>query len=154
LTEKAIAHYGLIVVESRCGSRTFEFAPEHLELEVADPWALLEGIRHAGAILGYSTPEAVGLFGWTQPHLLLLVAPVVSALGWKPSKTPSLIQYSPIALQKVAGAIDVLAKAEGLPSHAESVRLQMQSQGTGDWELGGENPNPNPYKAQRRHRRC
>jgi histidinol dehydrogenase len=38
-----------------------EFAPEHLQLEVADPWALLEKIRHAGAIfLGYSTPEAVG----------------------------------------------------------------------------------------------
>lgn len=52
-TEKAIAHYGLIVlVESlqAAAELSNEFAPEHLELEVKDPWALLPQIRHAGAI--------------------------------------------------------------------------------------------------------
>ena len=41
-------------------------------------------------------------------------------------KHSSLIQYSPKALQKVAKAIDTLAMAEGLPSHADSVKLRMR----------------------------
>ena len=50
-----------------------------------------------------------------------------SALGVETfMKHSSLIQYSPKALKKVANAIQVLASAEGLPSHADSVRLRMQ----------------------------
>ena len=135
LTEKAIAHYGLIaVVESLTAAAELsnEFAPEHLELEVADPWALLEHIRHAGAIfMGYSTPEAVGDYLAGPNHTLPTsgAARYASALGVETFlKHSSLIEYSPTALQKVARAIDVLAKAEGLPSHAESVRLRMPQQ--------------------------
>jgi len=134
LTEKAIAHYGLIVVVESLEAAvelSNEFAPEHLELEVADPWALVEQIRHAGAIfLGHSTPEAVGDYLAGPSHTLPTsgAARYASALGVETFlKHSSLIQYSPTALQKVAGAIDVLAKAEGLPSHAASVRLRMQS---------------------------
>lgn len=132
LTEKAIAHYGLIVVVDSlevAAELSNEFAPEHLELEVADPWSLLEHIRHAGAIfLGYSTPEAVGDYLAGPNHTLPTSgsARYASALGVETFlKHSSLIQYSPTALQKVAGAIDVLAMAEGLPSHAESVRLRV-----------------------------
>jgi len=140
LTEKAIAHYGLIaVVESleTAAELSNEFAPEHLELEVADPWALLERIRHAGAIfLGDSTPEAVGDYLAGPSHTLPTsgAARYASALGVETFlKHSSLIQYSPTALQKVAGAIDVLAKAEGLPSHADSVRLRVQSLEDDGW---------------------
>lgn len=169
LTEKAIAHYGLIVVVeslSAAAELSNEFAPEHLELEVADPWALLDQIRHAGAIfLGYDTPEAVGDYLAGPNHTLPTsgAARYASALGVETFlKHSSLIQYSPTALQKVAGAIDVLAKAEGLPSHADSVRLRTQSKGElgtssgdqgdsdplgesgrGEWDLGdGENAPP------------
>ena len=150
LTEKAIAHYGLIaVVESLAAAAELsnEFAPEHLELEVADPWALLERIRHAGAIfLGDSTPEAVGDYLAGPNHTLPTsgAARYASALGVETFlKHSSIIQYSPTALQKVAGAIDVLAKAEGLPSHAESVRLRMQSKGDSKWGMASqEESNP------------
>jgi len=149
LTEKAIAHYGLIVVVESlkaAAELSNEFAPEHLELEVADPWALLELIRHAGAIfLGYSTPEAVGDYLAGPNHTLPTsgAARYASALGVETFlKHSSIIQYSPTALDKVAGAIELLAKAEGLPSHAESVRLRRH-QGTEDWELEDEeNTNP------------
>ena len=134
LTEKAIAHYGLIVVVDSletAAALSNQFAPEHLELEVADPWPLLDKIRHAGAIfLGKSTPEAVGDYLAGPNHTLPTSgsARYASALGVETfMKHSSLIQYSPTALQKVAGAIDVLATAEGLPSHAESVRLRTQS---------------------------
>ncbi|MDY6937429.1 MAG: histidinol dehydrogenase [Cyanobacteriota bacterium] len=133
LTEKALAHYGLIaIVESldEAVELSNTFAPEHLELEVEDPWALLENIRHAGAIFfGGSTPEAVGDYLAGPNHTLPTsgAARYASALGVETfMKHSSLIQYSPAALQKMGGAIQTLAKAEGLHSHAESVRLRLE----------------------------
>ncbi|WP_138502960.1 histidinol dehydrogenase [Nostoc sp. PA-18-2419] len=134
-TEKAIAHYGLIiVVESLAAAAELsnEFAPEHLELEIKDPWALLPQIRHAGAIfLGYSTPEAVGDYLAGPNHTLPTsgAARYASALGVETFlKHSSIIQYSQTALQNVASAIDVLATAEGLPSHADSVRRRIKQE--------------------------
>lgn len=134
LTEKAIAHYGLaIVVDSleAAAELSNEFAPEHLELEVAEPWDLVESIRHAGAIfLGHSTPEAVGDYLAGPNHTLPTsgAARYASALGVETfMKHSSLIQYSPEALQSVARSVEVLAEAEGLTSHADSVRLRTQS---------------------------
>ncbi|MBG1265576.1 histidinol dehydrogenase [Nostoc sp. WHI] len=134
-TEKAIAHYGLIVVVESlqaAAELSNEFAPEHLELEIKDPWALLPQIRHAGAIfLGYSTPEAVGDYLAGPNHTLPTsgAARYASALGVETFlKHSSIIQYSQTALQNVASAIDVLATAEGLPSHADSVRHRIQQE--------------------------
>ncbi|GAB4328119.1 MAG: histidinol dehydrogenase [Leptolyngbyaceae cyanobacterium] len=133
LTEKAIAHYGLVVVVESldvAADLSNEFAPEHLELELVEPWDILEKIRHAGAIfLGSSTPEAVGDYLAGPNHTLPTsgAARYASALSVETFlKHSSLIQYSQTALQKVAGAIDVLATAEGLHSHAESVRLRTR----------------------------
>ena len=133
LTEKAIAHYGLVVVVESLNDAadlSNEFAPEHLELEIADPWGLLEKIRHAGAIfLGCSTPEAVGDYLAGPNHTLPTSgsARYASALSVETFlKHSSLVQYSQTALQKVAGAIDALTTAEGLHSHGESVRLRVR----------------------------
>jgi histidinol dehydrogenase len=133
LTEKAIAHYGVIVVVDSLEEAvelSNEFAPEHLELEVADPWSLLQNIRHAGAIfLGDSTPEAVGDYLAGPNHTLPTSgsARYASPLGVETFlKHSSLIQYSPTALQKVAGAVDALATAEGLHSHANSIRVRTR----------------------------
>lgn len=134
LTEKAIAHYGLVVVVDSleiAAELSNEFAPEHLELEVEDPWSLLEHIRHAGAIfLGHSTPEAVGDYLAGPNHTLPTSgsARYASALSVETFiKHSSLIQYSPLALQKVSGAIAALTEAEGLPSHGDSVRLRTKN---------------------------
>lgn len=133
LTEKAIANYGLaIVVDSLEGAAALSnvFAPEHLQLEVADPWALLEHIRHAGAIfLGHSTPEAIGDYLAGPNHTLPTsgAARYASPLGAETfMKHSSLIQYSPQSLGAVAQAIDNLTEAEGLPSHGASVRMRVE----------------------------
>ena len=135
LTEKAIANYGLIVlVESleAAAELSNEFAPEHLELEVEDPWAILPQIRHAGAIfLGHSTPEAVGDYLAGPNHTLPTsgAARYASALGVETFlKHSSIIQYSETALRKMGNAIEILAKAEGLPSHADSVRRRIKNE--------------------------
>ncbi|AZB73683.1 histidinol dehydrogenase [Synechococcus elongatus] len=134
VTEKAIAHYGLaIVVDSleTAVKLSNQFAPEHLELEVEDPWALVEKIRHAGAIfLGSLTPEAIGDYVAGPNHTLPTsgAARYASALSVETFlKSSSLIEYTAASLQRVARAVDVLATAEGLESHAESVRLRQQS---------------------------
>jgi histidinol dehydrogenase len=135
LTEKAIANYGLIVLVDHLSTAVVLsnlFAPEHLELQVADPWVLLEQIRHAGAIfLGHHTPEAVGDYLAGPNHTLPTsgAARYASALGVEVfMKHSSLIQYSPAALVEVAGAIDALTTAEGLPAHGQSVKLRLGSQ--------------------------
>ena len=133
LTEKAIAHYGLIVVvESLAAAAELSnlFAPEHLELEVAEPWDLIEKIRHAGAIfMGSSTPEATGDYLAGPNHTLPTsgAARYASALGVETfMKHSSLIQYSSKALKKMSSTIQILAQAEGLPSHADSVKFRTE----------------------------
>lgn len=133
IVEKAIVNYGLVVVVddlAQAAALSNDFAPEHLELEVADPWALLESIRHAGAIfLGNFTPEAVGDYLAGPNHTLPTsgAARYASALGVETfMKHSSIIHYSPQALAKMSNAIDSLATAEGLHSHAESVRLRRE----------------------------
>jgi histidinol dehydrogenase len=136
LTEKSIAHYGVIIVVQdldTAAELSNQFAPEHLEIETIDPWALLDRIRHAGAIfLGDSTPEAVGDYLAGPNHTLPTsgAARYASALGVETfMKHSSLIQYSPSALDKVGNAIQALTKAEGLFSHGESVRLRLKDRG-------------------------
>jgi histidinol dehydrogenase len=133
LTEKALAHYGAIVIVDTlevAAELSNLFAPEHLELEIEDPWALLQQIKHAGAIfLGNSTPEAVGDYLAGPNHTLPTsgAARYASALGVETfMKHSSLIQYSPLALKKMSSTIQILAQAEGLPSHSDSVRLRTQ----------------------------
>jgi histidinol dehydrogenase len=132
LTEKAIAHYGVIIVVNSLAQATELsnlFAPEHLELEVEEPWELLPLIRHAGAIfMGHSTPEAVGDYLAGPNHTLPTsgAARYASALGVETfMKHSSLIAYSHTALDQVSQAIQTLAQAEGLHSHSESIRLRI-----------------------------
>ena len=134
LTEKSIVNFGIIIVVEtleQAAELSNEFATEHLELEVEDPWALLPKIRHAGAIfLGHATPEAVGDYLAGPNHTLPTSgsARYASPLGVETFlKHSSLIQYTQPALESVAKAIDTLATAEGLPSHGASVTLRTQS---------------------------
>lgn len=133
LTEKAIAHYGVIILTknlTEAAELSNLFAPEHLELEVESPWDLLEHIRHAGAIfLGNSSPEAVGDYLAGPNHTLPTsgAARYASALGVETfMKYSSIIEYSPSALQKVSKAIIDLTIAEGLPSHGNSVKYRTK----------------------------
>ncbi|MEL6853739.1 MAG: histidinol dehydrogenase [Cyanobacteria bacterium J06606_4] len=134
LTEKAIAHYGLAVVVDTletAAQLSDLFAPEHLELEVEKPWDLLPMIHQAGAIfLGHDTPEAIGDYLAGPNHTLPTsgAARYASPLSTETfMKHTSLVQYTRSALAAVAKDIDVLTKAEGLPSHGDSVRLRLES---------------------------
>jgi histidinol dehydrogenase len=105
-------------------------APEHLELSVADPAALLPQIRHAGAIfMGRHTPEAVGDYCAGPNHVLPTsgTARFSSPLGvYDFQKRSSVIHCSPAGAATLGRIADVLAMGESLTAHARSARLRVE----------------------------
>ncbi len=104
-------------------------APEHLELSVADPEALLRQIRHAGAIfMGYGSSEAIGDYVAGTNHVLPTSrsARFSSPLGvYDFQKRTSLIYVSPQGAKTLGKAAATLAYAEGLQAHARAAELRM-----------------------------
>jgi histidinol dehydrogenase len=102
------------------------FAAEHLELSVEDPNALLEKIRHAGAIfLGRHAPEAFGDYCAGPNHVLPTsrAARFSNPLGvYEFQKRTSLIQCSAEGAKPLAQIAGRIADAEGLQAHAASAR--------------------------------
>ncbi len=142
LTEKALAHYGLIVVVdslTEAAELSNQFAPQYLMLAVADPWSLFEQIRHAGTVfLGYATPKAVGDYLGGSGTILSSAAMVryASALGVETFLKPSsLIQYSPGALKKLSSTLQLLAQAEGFSTSAEAIRLRSSLKAPNETEF-------------------
>ena len=103
-------------------------APEHLELSVADPEALLPAIRHAGAIfMGRHTPEALGDYCAGPNHVLPTsgTARFSSPLGvYDFQKRSSLIHCSPDGAAALSRVASVLARGEGLTAHARSAEYR------------------------------
>jgi histidinol dehydrogenase len=105
-------------------------APEHLELSVADPQALLPEIRHAGAIfLGRHTSEALGDYCAGPNHVLPTsrTARFSSPLGvYDFQKRSSVINVSPAAARTLGGVAAELARGEGLAAHAAAAEYRMK----------------------------
>jgi histidinol dehydrogenase len=106
-------------------------APEHLELSVADPQALLPLIRHAGAVfMGRYTAEALGDYCAGPNHVLPTgrTARFSSPLGvYDFQKRSSLINCSPAGAAALGPTAAVLARGEGLTAHARSAELRLES---------------------------
>jgi histidinol dehydrogenase len=104
-------------------------APEHLELCVADPEALLGRIRHAGAVfLGAWTPEAVGDYVGGPNHVLPTARSARFSSGLSVLdflKRTTIARMSPGALGAIGGAAATLARAEGLQAHGLSVQARL-----------------------------
>ena len=108
---------------------TNRIAPEHLELSVADPEALLPKIRHAGAIfMGRHTAEVLGDYCAGPNHVLPTsgTARFSSPLGvYDFQKRSSLIMFSPEGASKMGKVASVLARGEGLDAHARSAEYRI-----------------------------
>jgi len=105
-------------------------APEHLELAVADPEALLAHIRHAGAIfLGHYASEALGDYCAGPNHVLPTsrTARFSSPLGVCDfQKRTSLIRVGAAGAATLGKAAATLARAEGLEAHARSAEWRLR----------------------------
>ena len=106
-------------------------APEHLELAVADPFAILPQITNAGAIfMGHWTPEAAGDYLAGPNHTLPTggTARFFSPLSVDDFvKKSSIVYFSKEGLQRLGADIARIAGLEGLEAHGKSVSVRLES---------------------------
>jgi histidinol dehydrogenase len=104
-------------------------APEHMELSVADPQALLPLIRHSGAIfMGAYSSESLGDYCAGPNHVLptMRTARFSSPLGvYDFQKRSSIIFASKAGAQTLGPVAGTLADSEGLPAHAAAARMRL-----------------------------
>ncbi len=132
IARKSWADYGAVITVQNLGEAAAladDIAPEHLELCVANPDALSENIRHAGAIfLGAWTPEAVGDYVGGPNHVLPTARSARFSSGLSVldfMKRTTLARMSPGALAAIGPAAETLAKSESLEAHGLSVRSRL-----------------------------
>jgi histidinol dehydrogenase len=136
IAEAALRAHGALVL-TRSLEEAVEvanlLAPEHLELQVADPDGLLAQVRNAGAVfLGRYTPEVVGDYVAGPNHVLPtgVTARFASALGTEDFvKRLSVIQYAPAGLRDAGPHLAELARVEGLDGHGAAAAIRIESTG-------------------------
>ncbi len=128
IAQKSLEDNGRIIVTESLEAAVEaanQLAPEHLELCVAEPFALLPRVRNAGSIfLGRSAPEALGDYFAGPNHTLPTggTARFSSPLSVDDFvKKSSFLYYTREALGKAAPRIADFARREGLEAHARSV---------------------------------
>jgi histidinol dehydrogenase len=134
IASRSLEAYGAVVVTrdlAEALALANRFAPEHLELMVQNPRALLQGIRNAGAIfLGMYTPEALGDYMAGPNHVLPTggTARFASPLGvYDFIKRTSVLAFSREALGRYGRSTGRFAELEGLGGHGRSVLLRLDA---------------------------
>ncbi len=104
-------------------------AAEHLELAVADPDAMLDKVRNAGAVfLGRHTPEAIGDYVGGSNHVLPTARSARFSSGLSVLdfvKRTSILKCDADSLRALGPAAITLGEAEGLSGHARSVAIRL-----------------------------
>ena len=134
IAKKSLSRYGAIMVVpdmTAAISLANRIAPEHLEIQIKEPFEYIGQVRNAGAVfLGDYTPEPVGDYMDGPNHVLPTsgTARFSSALSVDHFvKKTSLIHYSKEAFKKEAADIIRLAEIEGLDAHANSVKVRLMA---------------------------
>jgi histidinol dehydrogenase len=103
-------------------------APEHLELLCDDPDGLLPMVRNAGAVFtGVFAPASVGDYLAGPSHVLPTYGSARFASALRVDdfvRHIHVVSLDEGALARVGAHVQAIAEAEGLPAHAESVRLR------------------------------
>lgn len=139
VARRSIEDNGKIIVAAgldQAAEAADRIAPEHLELCVDDPFALLAKIHNAGSVfLGRSTPEALGDYFAGPNHTLPTsgTARFSSPLGVDDfMKRSSFLCYDRAALNASAERIADFARREGLEGHARSALSRGDRTGSGE----------------------
>jgi len=106
------------------------YAPEHLEIQTADPRAVLGLVSHAGAIfLGTHSPVSLGDYLAGSNHILPTggTARFTSGISAAPFLRPQqVVHYDADALRAVAPHIRAMSDAEQLPAHGDAVDARFR----------------------------
>lgn len=131
IVKKSLERAAILVAESMEEAVAFSnnFAPEHLEIIVRDPMDVLGKIRNAGSVfLGPYTPVAAGDYASGTNHVLPTSGYARAFSGLNVDafvKKITVQKISKEGLSLLKDAITILAEAEGLDAHAESVRKRL-----------------------------
>jgi len=104
-------------------ARSEAYAPEHLELHVADPDALLARVRNAGSVF-VGCSSVVGDYAAGATHVLPTggLARSMGGLGLETFLKPlQVVRASADGARRAAAVVGPLARVEGLPLHAAAV---------------------------------
>ena len=108
------------------------YAPEHLEIQVENAEYVLEKVRNAGAIfLGKYSPVAVGDYAAGSNHVLPTGGYAKAYSGLSVDcfvKRISVVKCTLSGLKELSEVVSTLAELEGLPAHAESVRVRLNNE--------------------------
>ena len=133
IARRSIADNGKIIVTDsldKAVEAANRIAPEHLELCVDEPFALLPRIKNAGSVfLGRSTPEALGDYFAGPNHTLPTsgTARFSSPLGVDDfMKRSSFLCYDQAALSACGDRVADFARREGLEGHARSAESRRE----------------------------
>jgi histidinol dehydrogenase len=136
IAQAALASNGALVLTSSLDEAvevSNRLAPEHLELMVAGPDALLARVQNAGAVfLGRFTPEVVGDYVAGPNHVLPTAgtARFASALATEDFvKRLSVIEYSAQGLREAGRHVAELARVEGLDGHGDAATVRISRMG-------------------------
>ncbi|MHC1694568.1 MAG: histidinol dehydrogenase [Eubacteriales bacterium] len=138
IIESSLVSFGGAVIFEKL-EQAIEFsnriAPEHLELAMKNPFDWLGLVKNAGSVfLGEYCPEPLGDYFAGPNHVLPTnsTARFASPLGVDSFiKRSSYLYYSRQALDKVAGAVALFARSEGLDAHAASITVRSGEKGRG-----------------------
>lgn len=107
-----------------------DLAPEHLQIVTADPRALAERIRAAGAVfLGPFTPVPFGDYGVASNHVLPTAGSARFASGLRAADfvtVRTVVECSPAAAAALAPEVALIAETEGLAAHARAARIRAE----------------------------
>ena len=133
ILHSSIDNYGYILLTTdmdEAAEAVNIIAPEHLEIQTANPMETMTKIRNAGAIfLGENSSEPLGDYYAGPNHVLPTngTARFFSPLGVDAFiKKSSVIYYSRQALLEAADDIIRFAESEGLTAHANSIRVRKE----------------------------
>ena len=133
IARESLKRYGAILVVDDLNAAielANRIAPEHLELQISEPFESIGQIRNAGAVfLGHYTPEPIGDYIAGPNHVLPTAgtARFASALSVDHFlKKTSIIHYSKQAFKKEAADVMRLAELEGLDAHVKSIKIRLK----------------------------
>lgn len=133
---QSLNRYSCIIVTRDLGEAikfTNEYAPEHLEVLVKNPYDLLPKIKNAGSIfLGYNTPVPVGDYASGTNHVLPTGrwAKVFSPVGIETFMKRSEFQFvTKDGLKKLAPIIQTISEVEELDAHWNTIKQRLQKGG-------------------------
>lgn len=121
----------VVLVSDMASAAAFSnaYGPEHLEIQTAEPSAVLDLIESAGAIfLGAHSPVSLGDYLAGSNHVLPTGGQTrfSSGLGAYTFLRPQqVINYDRAALQRVHGQVVALSEAEDLPAHGAAVTARF-----------------------------